>query len=69
MFGKSTLSSRADFIGFALPLFVLAIVLCSIAWGMGIYGIFIPMMLVVFWLPQFLGIGLFALCDRESQRR
>ncbi len=63
--GKATLSNVRDVAIFGLPLVLVATLLLVAAWDMGPYGYFIPFMLVVFWLPQLVGVAFFIWCDRE----
>ena len=52
----------------AVPLLVAAILL-RIAWGLRSDGIFIPLMLIVFWSPQIAGLAFFVWCDLDGSNR
>ena len=63
----SSLGTAREVFFFAVPLVLVLIPLCLIGFAAGAYGLFIPIMLCVFWSPQLALICFFAWCEREGK--
>ena len=65
LFGLSLRTAR-EILFFIVPLALVLILLCLVGYTMGVYVLFIPLMLFAFWGPQLAFICFFGWCERES---
>lgn len=66
---KSRCNPIVDVSLLMIPLIVVAFPLCVFGFSMGAYGLFIPLMIATFWVPQLAFIAFFAVCEREDAKR